>query len=131
MQIETLHPDQYPTLIGVGTMTADKLPPPATSRIVVARRDDGTIAAYWVAQAVIHVEPIDLSGVEGLGRGKVFMEMLPALMTEVASTGDNSFFAFAADESMIQYAMRLGLTPLPYVVFQGTIPVPPAVQENS
>ena len=125
MRIELLAPADYPQLLGIGGMTASTLPSPDTSRIIVARReDDATIVAYWVAQAVIHVEPIYL-GLEGLGNGKLFQEMLPHMLAALSTTGDNTFYAFAADESMVQYALRLGLTHLPYLVFQGSIPPPP------
>ena len=130
MDIELLKPEDYPKLIGLGGMTATTLPSPETSRILVARRPDGTIAAYWVAQAVVHIEPIWLEGVSGLGRGKVFMNMVPAMMGELAAIGDSTFFAFADNENMVQYALRLGMQPLPYVVFQGNLPTSEAREEN-
>lgn len=129
MKIELLAPEDYPHLVGVGGITAATLPSPATSRVIVARRADGAIAAYWVAQAVVHVEPIYL-GTEGLGNGKLFAEMLPAMMAALAANGDTTFYAFAQDENMVQYALRLGLQLLPYVTFQGFLPPPTAVPEN-
>lgn len=125
MKIEILEPDQYHQLAGLnGPLDTMGIPSPAVSKVIVARAPDGAIRAYWVVQAAVHIEPIwldpDLRA--GLGGAKVFMAMVPAVMAAVASTGDSTFYTFAADETMVQYALRLGLTPLPYTIFEGHLP---------
>lgn len=131
MTYEQLAPEKYPELIGVGPMTAATLPDPASSRIVVGRLG-GRIAAYWVVQAVLHAEPIYVGPeLEGLGRGKAIAELLPRMLAAVAACGDTTFYAFAADENVLQYALRIGLKPLPFTVFQGTIPPIPPTQETT
>lgn len=97
-------------------------PNPDTSIVVVAEDPDSKeIKGFWVAQAVIHIEPIALDPAVRDG-GHTSMKMLSLLLSELAARGEASFFAFADNESVVNYLVRLGLVPLPYAVFYGMNP---------
>lgn len=123
MKILTLPPARYPELKKFDAFLGGLLPNPDTS-IVVVQEDDNTheIMDFWVAQAVIHIEPVTLTTKDG---GFTAVKLLTHLLAELASRGESAFYAFAQTEDVVQYLLRLGLTPLPYATFAGIIPTLP------
>lgn len=119
LNILTLPADRYPELLALDPRANFN---PATSIVVVAEdAQTHEIKGFWTAQAVIHIEPITLTG-EAKDGGHTVLKMLTHLLSELAAKGESQFFAFADNESVVDYLVRLGLTPLPYAVFVGTTP---------
>ena len=120
MNVSILEPADYHKL-------AIKLDP-ATSIIAVARDKANEIKGFWAAQAVIHIEPVQLEG-EAQDGGHTAIKLLQVLLSELAARGENVFYAFANSEDVVQYLQRLGLQPLPYACFVGLNPLLQASQE--
>lgn len=122
LNILTLPPDRYHELLAFGAFLQN-LPNPATSKVVVVEDSEThEVKGFWVAQATIHIEPVYLTP-EAQDGGHTGLKMLALLLSELAAMGEPQFFAFAETESVVDYLIRLGLTPLPYTIFKGLNPL--------
>ena len=101
---------------------------PATSIIAVARDNSNEIKGFWAAQAVIHIEPIQLTD-EAQDGGHTAIKLLQLLLSELAARGEPLFYAFSNGPDVVQYLQRLGLQPLPYACFVGINPLLQPAQE--
>ena len=101
-----------------------KMPYPAdpASSVIVVMEDDETkeLTGFWVAQTVIHIEPVWLSpsvrgGLDGL-------KMYAGMMAALSSHGATTAYAFADRPEIAGYLERLNAELLPYVVYKLQIP---------
>ncbi len=121
MRISILPPERYPELLKFPILKA-ALPPPATSIIAVVEDDNSNeILGFWIAQAVIHIEPIYLTEAAQDG-GITAVKLLATLLSELAARGEASFYAFTDQPDVVNYLLRLGLVPFPYACFRGINP---------
>ena len=101
-----------------------KMPYPAdpASSVIVVMEDDETkeLTGFWVAQTVIHIEPVWLSpsvrgGLDGL-------KMYAGMMAALSSHGATTAYAFADRPEIASYLERLNAELLPYVVYKLKVP---------
>ena len=114
MNIRILPADEY-----------EKLPievNPATSVVAVAEDVSGEIKGYWVAQAVVHIEPVHLNK-DIRDSGFTGLRMLQTLLSELALKGDPLYYAFSDRPEISDYLSRLGLSLLPYQIWLGVNPL--------
>ena len=126
MAIKLLEPSRYNELRSFTEFTPDTLPNPDNSIVVVNEDENGTILDFWVAQTVVHIEPVKIRSNDG---GHTLLQMLATLLATLNERGVNTFFAFADNETVLNYLLRLGLVPLPYMVCQGQTPTLTGVKE--
>ena len=114
MSIRILTPAEYPLII--------PYPADPASSVVVVLEDDNTkeIKGYWVAQTVVHIEPVWLSpsargGLNGL-------KMYAGIMAALNSYGVTTAYAFADRPEIADYLERLNAELLPYVVYKLKVP---------
>ena len=101
-----------------------KIPYPAdpTSSVVVVLEDDNTkkIKGYWVAQTVIHIEPVWLA--EDARNAMNGLKLYAGMMAALSSHGATAAYAFADRPEIAGYLERLNAELLPYVVYKLQIP---------
>ena len=113
MSIRILPADEYHKML---------YPVDPTSSVIVVMEDDETkeLTGYWVAQTVIHIEPVWLSpsargGLNGL-------KMYAGIMAALNSYGVTTAYAFADRPEIADYLERLNAELLPYVVYKLKVP---------
>lgn len=113
MSIRILHPDEYPKI----PYAAD----PSNS-VVVVLEDDETheIKGYWVAQNIVHIEPVWLA--EDARNGMNGLKMYAGMMAALSSHGATAAYAFADRPEIASYLERLNAELLPYVVYKLQVP---------
>lgn len=117
MQIRILPPDEY-----------DKLPlkvDPLSSRVVVLEDNDSKeLKGYWIAQAIVHLEPVwfhdDVKN--SMERLNMFIHLLAALQAD----GVKGYYANADRPEIADYLERLGMKLLPFVTYAGAVPPMPS-----
>ena len=114
MSIRILTPVEYPLIPYKAN--------PANS-VVVVLEDDNTkeIKGYWVAQTVVHIEPVWLAddvkgGIHGL-------KMYAGMMAALSSHGITTAYAFADRPEIADYLERLQFQLEPFVVYRGQVPL--------
>lgn len=102
---------------------------PASCVVVVAEEPDThKIMGYWVAQLVVHTEPVWLD--PEIRSSGVGIKMYAALLAGLAKFGIKDFYAFSDREEIADYLQRLGLTLTPFITFRGVVPeIPSEIKE--
>jgi hypothetical protein len=122
--VSLLAPERYSELEPIFEEYGGTLPNPDTSYVIVAE-EDGEILAFWVVQAQVHIEPFWVSPAARGRSGLFAKQMIPHILAALKADGAEEFFAFAPDDAIFDYLARLGLEPLPWVVFRGQVPNTP------
>lgn len=89
--------------------------------VVVVLEDAEGIKGFWIAQPVIHIEPVWLSPSIRDG-GLNALKMYAALLALLGSQGVQNYYAFSDTPQVSDYLKRLGLEALPYEVYHGIVP---------
>lgn len=101
---------------------------PTTCLVIVAEDPDThKIKGYWVAQLVVHTEPVWLD--PELRSGTIGINMYAALLAAMSTFGIKEFYAFSDKEEIADYLQRLNLQLTPFITFRGIVPEIPS-QEN-
>lgn len=104
LTIRTLSPSEYARLGGI-MPNDDWIPNSSTSVAIVAERDD-EIIGFWIAQPVIHTEPVWIK--RGERNGLVLGLMWRRMHSLVKRIG--TVFAFSPSDETSCYLKRLGFT---------------------
>lgn len=107
--VRRLRPDEYNRLVGI--MPEDLwIPDPSISSITIAEEAD-EIVGFWVAQSVVHLEPVWIKPERRGGTilGEMWKEMRGGLTRA---------YAFSTCEKISGYLERLGFRPNDYRVFE-------------
>ncbi len=120
MQIKLLEAERYHEL----PIEAN----PNTSIVVVVEDDNKKIRAYWMAQLVVHTEPVWID--PELRSGFTGVKMYAALLAALQGLGIKEFYSFADRDEIDNYLQRLGLKITPFSVYRGVVPECPFSQHQ-
>ncbi len=135
LRVRTLPPEEYDRLaqfpgpLGVVAGTT-QLDPEHTRLIIIedpeTRGPDGhpRILGYWTLFTTVHAEPLYLAE-EMRHQPKVALQLLATVATELQDSQVQSIFAIIEPENVQvigAMAERLGLRPLPGILYGGTVP---------
>jgi N-acetylglutamate synthase-like GNAT family acetyltransferase len=87
------------------------LPIPGASRVAVAEIE-GRIVGFWVASAVVHIEPLFIAPEERNG-GFTATALLKTLVDELKENEIENVYCFSETETNSNYLSRLGFSKLP------------------
>ena len=92
-----------------GLQDTDTWIPDKTQSQVVVAENDGEIVAFWVAQTVLHLEPVWIR--PDHRSGWLFIKMWRMLLQWLTAQGMRDFYCFAPTQTIKDYLTRLGMKP--------------------
>jgi hypothetical protein len=121
MNIKQLEPERYDELLPT-------VVDPSNSVVIVAEDPETLdIKGYWVAQNVVHIEPIWLA--DEVRSGLTGIKMYAALLAALKQHNIEHFYTFVDKAEIGDYLIRLGLQLMPYVTYKGVVPPIPQLEE--